>query len=276
MPTVKSKKSNLLLIAFSILACLLLLTACESDEVKSAKEELNTEISRVQNDMDLLQAEINTADAIINSGEKALDENTFSDLQNALTEAKTIEFTVPETPSGLDEINAEIANLKSIDYAANIQTLKDAEQVANDSIAQMKLVTNPSEAFVIKRLKGVKGVGKIAPVTEKNDPNGHLNKARGYTAAVYFSSPMVNQSEVSGNSVIDKGTDGGGCVEVYLNEDDANNRNDQFGMFDGGMFASGSHKVVGTVIVRTSNELTASQQKKLENRIIKALTKLEK
>ena len=38
--------------------------------------------------------------------------------------------------------------------------------------------------------------------------------------------------------------------------------NDYLAAFDGGIFASGSHTVVGTVLVRTSNELTASQQKK--------------
>ena len=44
--------------------------------------------------------------------------------------------------------------------------------------------------------------------------------------------------------------------------------------FDGGVLASGSHTVIGTVLVRTSNELTASQQKDLEAKIIAALTYL--
>lgn len=38
---------------------------------------------------------------------------------------------------------------------------------------------------------------------------------------------------------------------------------------------SGSHKVVGTCIIRTSDSLTATQQKELEAAIIEALTKLD-
>ena len=41
------------------------------------------------------------------------------------------------------------------------------------------------------------------------------------------------------------------------------------------MFASGSHTVVGTTIVRTSDELTASQQKELETKLINSLVELK-
>lgn len=39
-------------------------------------------------------------------------------------------------------------------------------------------------------------------------------------------------------------------------------------------FSPGSYKIVGTLIVRTSNQLTATEQKTLENDIIHALIKL--
>ena len=46
--------------------------------------------------------------------------------------------------------------------------------------------------------------------------------------------------------------------------------------FDGaGMLSPGSHRVVGTLVIRTSDALSASDQKKLENRIVDALIKLE-
>lgn len=38
---------------------------------------------------------------------------------------------------------------------------------------------------------------------------------------------------------------------------------------------NGTHTVIGTVLVRTSNELTATQQKELEQKVIDALTRLE-
>lgn len=127
---------------------------------------------------------------------------------------------------------------------------------------------NPSEDFIIECLEKVPNIIEIECVTEDNDPNGNLNKAGGYTACVYFSIDLIEQTEVDGNTVVDKGTDCGGCVEVYSNEEDANKRNDYLANFDGGIFASGSHTVVGTCVIRTSDLLTATQQKTLESNII--------
>lgn len=265
---------KLVALCVALLASVALLAGCESDEVKSAKENLNTEIERVESQMADLQSEIETAEALAQTEDAPLDETVIPSLESAISQAKTIEFTAPDTPSGLDEINAEIDNLKAIDYTADIQTLKGAEQVVNDSIAQMKQVTNPSEAFVIERLQGIEGIGDISAVTEDNDPNGQLGKSGGYTATVYFTSPLVDQSDVIGSTVIEKGTEGGGAIEVYANVDDANKRKDYLSAFDGGILSSGSHEVVGTVLVRTSDKLTASQQKELEAAIIEALTRL--
>lgn len=274
MSITKHMPLKLVALCVALLASVALLAGCESDEVKSAKENLNTEIERVESQMADLQPEIETAEALAQTEDAPLDETVIPSLESAISQAKTIEFTAPDTPSGLDEINAEIDNLKPIDYTADIQTLKDAEQVVNDSIAQMKQVTNPSEAFVIERLQGIEGIGDISAVTEDNDPNGQLGKSGGYTATVYFTSPLVDQSDVIGSTVIEKGTEGGGAIEVYANVDDANKRKDYLSAFDGGILSSGSHEVVGTVLVRTSDKLTASQQKELEAAIIEALTRL--
>jgi hypothetical protein len=134
-----------------------------------------------------------------------------------------------------------------------------------------KLVDQPSEVYVIECLQKVPCIIDIEAVTEDNDPIGQLNKPGGYTALVYFSYELVNQEEVYGDDLIDKGTDAGGSIEVYRTKDDANKRNDYLATFDGTVLASGSHKVIGTVVVRTSDELTASQQNLLEANIIAAL-----
>lgn len=251
-----------------------MLAGCESDEMKTAKANLNTEIERIEGQMSALQEEISAAESLAATEEVPLDDTVIPSLESAISQAKTIEFTAPSTPSGVEEVNAEIENLKAIDHEADIQALKDAETAVANSIEQMKLVTNPSEEFVIERLQGVEGIGDISAVTEDNDPNGQLGKAGGYTATVYFTSPLVNQGDVYGSSVIEKGTDGGGAIEVYANVEDANKRNDYLGAFDGGILSSGSHNVVGTVVVRTSDKLTASQQKQLEAAITEALTRL--
>lgn len=53
---------------------------------------------------------------------------------------------------------------------------------------------------------------------------------------------------------------------------DAEKRERYLASFDGGAMSSGSHTVVGTMLVRTSSKLSASDQKKLEEEIIAALT----
>lgn len=134
-----------------------------------------------------------------------------------------------------------------------------------------RLVINPSEEYVIECLANVPGILEIEAVTEDTDPMKNLNKPGWYTAYVYFSYQLVNQEDVYGDDLLDKGTDAGGGVEVYQTKSDANKRNEYLAMFDGGVLSPGSHKVIGTCVVRTSDELTVSQQKVLENNIIYAL-----
>lgn len=274
MNSIRKIPLSLIVIILALTASMLLLAGCESDEVKAAKENMNSEISRIEGQIATLQDEISNAETLVTTDEQPLSEEAIPSLESAISQAKTIEFTAPSTPSGVEEINAETDKLKAIDYESDIQLLIDAEKAVTDSIEQMKLVTNPSEAFVIERLQEIDGVGDISAVTEDNDPNGNLNKAGGYTATVYFTSPWVDQSKVIGDTVIEKGTDGGGAIEVYANADDANKRKEYLSAFDGGILSSGSHEVIGTVLVRTSNELTATQQKQLEEAIIASLTRL--
>lgn len=183
-------------------------------------------------------------------------------------------FKATLVSGSLEELTAKTEKLNGVDYTTNIKALQDAEKTVNDSIEQMKLVTNSTEAFVIERLQAVEGIGDISAVTEDNNPNVQLGKDEGYTAAVYFTSPLIDQSLIYGDSVIEKGIDAGGAVEVYSTVENVNKRNDYLANFDGGILSSGSHTVVGTVLVRTSDGLTASQQDQLEATIIESLTRL--
>ena len=129
----------------------------------------------------------------------------------------------------------------------------------------------PSTEFVIQRLSRISEIGAIQAATEDNDPNGGLNKAGSYTAAVYFESNNIDQSEFDEKDVVGKGTSCGGSIEVFSTVADAERRNSYLGNFDGTIFASGSHRIVGTIVVRTSNDLTATQQKNLETQIVEVL-----
>ena len=61
---------------------------------------------------------------------------------------------------------------------------------------------------------------------------------------------------------------------AHRTPEEAQKRCDYLANFDGSVFSSGSHKVIGTCLVRTSGKLTASQQNALEAEMVDALTQL--
>ena len=217
---------------------------------------------------------ISAAEALILEMEPALDEALIPVLETAVSEAKAEKQSIPEMPETENEIISVYDVLNGIDYSDVLSNLSEKQSALERSIKQYALVNAPTESYIIKCLTKIPNVIDISAVTEDNDPNGHLNKAGGYTAQVYFSSDLINQDEIAGSTVIEKGTDCGGSIDVYSTVEDANSRNDYLASFDGGIFASGSHIVVGTVLVRTSDELTASKQKEMEANIIAVLTEI--
>lgn len=131
---------------------------------------------------------------------------------------------------------------------------------------------SPSETYIIECLKQSKLVLDIEAVTESNDPNGKLNETGGYSSCVFFSSTLIDQSVFSEKSVVEKGTSCGGCIEVYSEEADATTRNDYLAKFDGGLLDSGSHIVIGTIVIRTSEKLSKEQQTELTQDLISIIT----
>lgn len=213
---------------------------------------------------------------LIDSKDETLDPQTKKDASEVAKSAKRERRAVGKQPKKTDELNQKASELsKPLDYTATIAKIDEAATNVENGIKQLKQVTEPSQDFVMARLKEVPGILNMAPVTEDNDPNGNLNKAGGYTSTVYFESQNVDQSTVYGNDLIDKGTDAGGAIETYKTNEDVTKRDTYLVALDGGILSSGSHKVIGTVLIRTSNELTATQQNELTQAIINALTRLE-
>ena len=235
--------------------------------------------SQVREKNNALQAEIDAAQQALDKGDKPLDVATQDALTVAVADAGLALRAIPEMPSSTSDIEAATEALNEpLDYSATSKTLADASQAFDKSVRQLGQVTASSQDFVVSRLGKVPGVSDIEPVTEANDPNRRLNKAGGYTAAVYFHFGGVDGIEEVNSALpsIEIGTDGGGCIEVYRTVEDANKRNDYLASFDGqGVFDTGSHKVLGTAIVRTSHFLTASQQSALTDEIEAILTELD-
>ena len=84
---------------------------------------------------------------------------------------------VPEMPKKTNDINEATKKISTIpDYSNIIAALSEAQTNLENSIKQLKQVTNPSEDFVVERLKEIKSISGVEAVTEKTDINRLLNK----------------------------------------------------------------------------------------------------
>lgn len=226
-----------------------------------------------------LDAAIANLQDLMGSGEDPLDTATLDAASVAIGEAQGAKQEVPAMPGETADINSLATEVDGMgNYTSQLEALSTAQTNLQNSIDQLKQVTNPSEQFVIERLTGLPNITGVEAATEQNDPNGNLHKDGGYTSAVFFSSDLVDQSQVYADEnytgIPAAGTDGGGCVEVYATAEDAEGRNTYLSAFDGSILRPGSHMVLGTCVVRTSDLLQASQQDAMEQSIVDSLTRL--
>ncbi len=276
------------------------------DEYNQEAASYNDKAKQVISEINNLDSAIDKAHEVIDCGEIPYEAEKMTTLSNTLKDARNNKATLPElyelsnsitldetlkstyakvineaitaletsTESIIetrDKLAADTANIMIPNYSELLSTISTQKQELEDSYTIQLQITDPTEEFVIERLNQVASIANIAAVTEENDPNGNLGKAGGYTAQVFFSSPLLKTETIAGNSLVNRGTDAGGSIEVYATVEEAENRNTYLAAFDGTIFDSGAHKVVGTMIVRVSTNLTASKQELFMNEIIDAL-----
>lgn len=242
-----------------------------------AEAKFNAAVKEVEAKNTELTSAMNDAQKIFDKKEAVYDNTTKEAFITALSDAKAAQRKIPDLPKKTADINAETKKLSEpLDYSSVINAISEKQTAYQNSVLQMKQITNPNEDFVIQRLKGIPNISGYQAVTEDHDPNGNLNKQGGYTSTVYFSTPLIDQSSVYGNDIVDKGTECGGAIEVYASEEDAEKRDSYLASFDGaGMLNSGSHKVLGTIVIRTSTKLTATQQNEFTNNVTNKLLELQ-
>lgn len=283
------------------------------DTVRSCNDaigQFNEKAKEVIAANDELDAVITSAQELVDCGETPYEGAMVTTLSNSIKDARNNKITtpelieiIPESPadpelekSGRADIEAataalisedeqnkslaqkamtEMEGLSTPDYSDYLVILNTQSKELKDSYAIQKQITAPAEDWVITRLGRVADIANLAPVTEENDPNGNLNKPGGYTSTVYFGTSLLGTENLTGAPLIEEGTDAGGAVETYATAEDAESRNSYLGGFDGSILASGSHTVLGTMVIRTSNDLKASQQETLTNAITEAMTALE-
>lgn len=172
------------------------------------------------------------------------------------------------------EDNAEVVRGENSKekIAADTELIGDMCQEAEGLLRIAEQLNAPTGDWVSERLSSVEGITGCQQVTEDQNPDGLLGKDGGYSACVYFSHKAITQSDIPGSSIVEKGTDAGGAVEVYPTLADAQARVEYLSGFDGTILYSGSYAIVGTMVIRTSYILTDEQQLMLTHTITQVLT----
>lgn len=263
----------------------------------------NEAVGSVKDENKALTVELGNAQAAINGDGEPYDGGTLVGLKNAMAELEsvrveepaflgeehTVEIDAAMSREELNRIKEEIVEKSAQldekvipeapskpDYANAVEDLRKALQSYQTSVQSLSQITAPADEFVIERLRGIDTITKIEAVAEDNDPNGQLNKQGGYIGCVYFRDNQIGAEslylEDGEKDVIEIGTAGGGAIEIFRTPEEAEERNQYLAGFDGAGFLSpGSHQVEGTLVVRTSDNLTATQQKELTGKIVAAL-----
>ena len=235
------RTTKLLLIMACLIIGTLVLSACGASEAEKAMDNA-----------------VQAANELLEQGDKPYDPATKKNLEKAIARAEEAEDD--------DAYNKVTANIEA------------ATKEYTDSVKQLKQVTNPEESFLIERAKTVESITDVEAATEETDVNKLMNKEGGYTSYIAMKSSLIvdEYDYYAEMSPVETGTDGGAVIEAFKSAKEAKAREEYLASFDGaGMLSAGSHEVDGTLLIRTSTELTATQQKELEENIIEALIRLE-
>lgn len=206
--------------------------------------------------------------------------NTLAEAYNGLIKEISVDY-INDIPTNVLSLSYDSYVINEMyfrkeDYLRNVKTLYEkTNKLASDYMIVDQL-NAPNAQWITTRLKNVSSIIDQSSVGINNDPNQLLGKENGgYKCCVYFTLKQVDASTVKGDTPIEKGTDGGGCIESYPTLEAARNRCDYLSQFDDTLLYSGSYAAVGTMVVRTSYKLDDQQQVAVTDEIVRAFTCLE-
>lgn len=158
--------------------------------------------------------------------------------------------------------------------AADTETILEMTKQVRQALTVIGQITAPSGEWVETQLAGIEEIIDTQAVTVEQNPDGLLGKEGGYSACIYFTVAEAVPEEVQGDSIVEKGTDAGGAIEIYDSLADAEARVAYLAGFDGTVLYSGSYAIIGTMVIRTSYKLSNEQQWQITNLITTEMTKL--
>lgn len=236
-----------------------------------ALEAYNSAYAELSKNNASLEEAISAGETTANASLPVMDDTLYDTLAEAISAAKNALVPLAEGGETPETTLAAAKAMAGVDYSGMEQAILDVCAQIESSNQLYALVDAPSDERVIVCLSQVEGILQCVAVTEETDSNNNLNKAGSYIGRIIFAYDPVTRSAISDSALLNKGTDAGGSIEVFRNQADAEKRDSYLAVFDGTILDSGSHVVVGTVVVRTSSKLTASQQLELQTAITQAL-----
>lgn len=195
---------------------------------------------------------------------KVVDVSNIDSFQNILDTLKNVDlnfinlcFSIKDG-NRIEKVNRDIVALDS-------EILK-----LNNNIDTIKKICNPNVDEIFNKISSVTYVDKAEIVNEEQKESEIFKYDGIFKDCIYFTIKELEQG-VDGNSPVEKGTDAGGCIEIYENLEKARKRYDYLMGFDNTIYYSGQFICVGTMIVRTSYKLSDELNNSIVNAIINSI-----
>ena len=140
----------------------------------------------------------------------------------------------------------------------------------DENIVIANKIINPSIEYVVNSLRRVTNISDVEVVSDEDKKSDLFYYDGMFKDCAYFTSKLV-KDDIEGQTPVEKGTDAGGCVEIYETVEKAHERYDYLMGFDNTIYYSGQFIIVGTMIVRTSYLLSDEENSEFVNEIVNAL-----
>lgn len=152
----------------------------------------------------------------------------------------------------------------------DIDFINNEKERIDENIVIVNKITNPNVEDIVKKLGKITSINDIEIVNDEDKKSDLFNYDGMFKDCAYFTSKLVKDA-IDGQTAVEKGTDAGGCIEIYETVEKAHERFDYLMGFDNTIYYSGQFVIVGTMVVRTSYLLSDEDNSKTVDDIINAL-----
>lgn len=249
-----------------------------SEKAKECRTKLSvaTEIEELTSEKfsdEILEQITNSSEALadfVSYKKRLIDSNLYDSAQALYNEYTSLKSAL-EPATELEHLRANYYYLFTFNVEDYIEKTTNLLPELEADNAKYKKVNSPSVDYVTTRLNRVDEILRYECATEDNDPSGGLNTTYGYKGAIFFTCKKLS-SKTAGKSPLSLGVDGGGCIEIYPNQEDALKRLQNIKYTEGQGSKSGICVQYGTLIIHLSSDLSIVYADSLLEMIETALT----